>query len=152
MDDYDKWEPLFCEDEDILKQIQKKTFVPFTIFEDGTRTFSVRIDDKLTEKEDKYKIVHSEKYLFQTQGKAILSGIEYIDKKVEEKESIILDLQPGTYEVEVYLLAWDEDPQAFLPNGQISPKALSDFVVLVHSKTDPNKKYRERVNTFSEDD
>ena len=27
IDDYDKWEPLFCEDEDIVKQIKRRLLV-----------------------------------------------------------------------------------------------------------------------------
>ena len=43
VNDYEKWEPLFCEDEDIKKQIEKKVFVPIYIFEDGCRAFSLKI-------------------------------------------------------------------------------------------------------------
>ena len=48
IDDYDKWEPLFCEDEDIVKQIESHNFVPIYIFEDGCRSFTVRVDDGLS--------------------------------------------------------------------------------------------------------
>ena len=33
--DYEKWEKLFCEDEDIEKQIAAKTFVPLYLHENG---------------------------------------------------------------------------------------------------------------------
>ena len=52
IDDYDKWYVLFCEDEDIIKQVESHFFVPVYIFEDGCRSFTVRID----EDEEVYKL------------------------------------------------------------------------------------------------
>lgn len=152
IDSYDKWEPLFCEDEDIAKQIEKKAFVPACIFEDGCRAFTLRIDEELTEREQKYICVKSEEYIFSSNGKAVLSGIDSIDAKITPKEAIVFDLPKGNYSVRVFLLSWDEEPGAYLADGSISPDALSDFVVLLKSNADENKEYRKRVNTFSEDD
>lgn len=63
-----------------------------------------------------------------------------------------MDLREGYYGVKVYLLAWDEEPGAYLENGEISPDALSDFVVVIKSNANLEKEYRTRINTFSEDD
>lgn len=152
VDEYDKWEPLFCEDEDLKKQIERNSFVPVYIFEDGCRSFTLKIDKELSEREQKYICVRSEEYIFYSNGKAVLSGIDCIDTNVKSEEAIIFDLPKGYYSVSVFLLSWDEEPGAYLDNGQISPNALSDFIVLVKSDADENKTYRKKINTFSEDD
>lgn len=152
VDDYEKWEPLFCEDEDIKKQIQKKAFVPIYIFEDGCRSFTLKVDCELSEREKKYSCVQSEEYLFYSNGKAVLSGIENIDAEVKENEAIIFDLPKGYYSVSIYLIDWDKEPGAYLENGNVSPNALSDFVILLKSNADESKLYRQRINTFSQDD
>ena len=152
VNDYEKWEPLFCEDEDIKKQIEKKVFVPIYIFEDGCRAFSLKIDCELSEREQKYVCIKSEEYLFYSNGKSVLSGIDSINTNVSEEEAIIFDLPKGHYEVSIYLLSWDEEPEAYLDNGNINPNALSDFVVLLKSNADEKKKYRQKINTFLEND
>ena len=63
-----------------------------------------------------------------------------------------MDLQEGCYSVKIYLLAWDEEPGAYLENGEISPDALSDFVIIIKSDVDSEREYRTKINTFSEDD
>ena len=63
-----------------------------------------------------------------------------------------MDLREGCYSVKVYLLAWDEEPGAYLENGEISSDALSDFVVVIKSNANLEREYRTRINTFSEDD
>ena len=152
IDDYGKWELFFCENDDIKKQISKNYFVPIYIFEDGCRSFTLKIDRDLTEREQRYICVQSEPYLFNANGKIILSGIEYINKTVSEEEAIILEVPQGLYQVNVYLLSWDEEPNAYLKDGSINPNALSDFVVILKSNADVNKMYRSKINTFSEDD
>ncbi|HIW17948.1 MAG TPA: hypothetical protein H9886_02275 [Candidatus Faecalicoccus intestinipullorum] len=150
--DYEKWETLFCEDDDIKKQIEKKSFVPIYIFEDGCRSFTLKVDCVLSEREQKYVCVKSEKYLFYSNGKAVLSGIDAIDTDVSPEESIVIDLPKGFYEVSVFLLSWDEEPNAYLEDGSVNPNALSDFVVTLKSNADEKQTYRQRINTFSEDD
>ena len=152
VNDYEKWEPLFCEDEDIKKQIAKKAFVPIYIFEDGCRAFTLKIDCELSEREQKYVCVKSEKYLFYSNGKSVLSGIDAINTNLSEEEAIIFDLPKGFYEVSIFLLSWDEEPGAYLEDGSVNPNALSDFVVVLKSNADENQTYRQRINTFSEDD
>ena len=65
---------------------------------------------------------------------------------------IELNLPEGYYSVSVYLLAWDEELGAYMENGEISPDALSDFIVVIKSDANLENEYRIRINTFSEDD
>ncbi len=152
IDDYDKWEPLFCEDEDIIKQIEVNKFVPVYIFEGGCRAFTIRIDEEISERENEYVCVQSEEYLLESTGKIIVSGIDKIEGDIDNDKVIELDLSEGYYSVKIYLIAWDEEPGAYLENGEISPNALSDFVVVIKSNADSKREYRKRLNTFSEDD
>lgn len=152
IDDYDKWEPLFCEDEDIVKQIESHNFVPIYIFEDGCMSFTVRVDEELSEREKTYICVQSEEYLLKSTGKVIVSGIDKIEKGINSDKVIELDLPEGYYSVKVYIIAWDEEPGAYLDNGDVSPDALSDFVVIIKSNANLESGYRTRINTFSEDD
>ena len=152
IDDYDKWEPLFVEDKDIETQIKNASFTPVYFHQDGFFGFILKIDEELDERESKYIIVKSDEYLFHANGKTVLSGIDYIDSKVRSDEAIIVDLPEGYYSIKVYLIAWDEEPGAFLENGDTSPNALPDCIVVVRSNADKNKPYRMSVNTFSEDD
>lgn len=152
IDNYEKLEPLFCEDKDTKEQIERKAFVPIYIFEDGCRSFTLKIDGELSEREQKYVCVKSEKYLFYSNGKSIISGIDCINEKISEEEAIIFDIPKGFYEVSIFLLSWDEEPEAYLEDGTVNPNALSDFVVVLKSNADENQIYRKRINTFSEDD
>lgn len=152
VDDYDKWEPLFCEDEDIEQQIVQKSFVPIYIFEDGCRSFTLKIDEELSEREQAYLEETSEEYLFYSNGKAVLSGIDLIHRDVSQDEAILFDLPKGYYKVTICLIRWDEEPGACLEDGEASPDALSDFVVLLKHGVDIGKAYRQKINTFSKDD
>lgn len=81
-----------------------------------------------------------------------MSGIDRIDQKINPDRVIELDLPEGCYSVKTYLISWDEEPGAYLENGEVSPDALSDFVVIVKSEVDSEREYRTKINTFSEDD
>ena len=105
-------------------------FVPVYIFEDGCRSFTVRIDEEITEREKQYICVQS----------------------INPDRVIELDLPEGYYSVKTYHIAWDEEPGAVLENGEISPDALSDFVIIIKSDVDSEREYRTKINTFSEDD
>lgn len=149
IDDYEKWENLFCEDEDIEKQIAAKTFVPLYVHENGKRAFTVKINGQLSEREEKYAFMKSDRYLIKTNGKIVISGIENINAQIREDTLPIL-LTAGIYSVSAYLIAWDNEPGAILENGEVRPDALSDFVVLISSEPDENYPYRTSVNTFKE--
>ena len=81
-----------------------------------------------------------------------MSGIDKIEKNIMLDNVIELDLPNGYYSVKIYLIAWDEEPGAYSENGEISPDALSDFVVIIKSNAKLESEYRTRINTFSEDD
>ena len=147
--DYDKWEPLFCEDEDIEKQIAQKAFVPVYTHEDGCRQFTVKIDGALSDREQKYVCAQSGKYLFYSNGRAVVSGIDNIAADVRKEEGIIFDLPKGFYVVSVFLIDWGEEPGAYLEDGSISPNAISDFVVILKSNAGLNKTYCRSIETFS---
>ena len=85
-------------------------------------------------------------------GKVVVSGIDEINQNLSSDSVIELALNEGCYSVKIYLLAWDEEPGAYLENGEISSDALSDFIVIVRSSANLESKYRTRINTFSEDD
>lgn len=127
-------------------------FVPVYIFEDGCRLFTVRIDEEITEREKQYICVQSEEYLLQSTGRVIVSGIDKIDQNINPDRVIELDLPEGNYSVKIYLIAWDEELGAVLENGEISPDALSDFVIIIKFDVDSEREYRTKINTFSEDD
>lgn len=81
-----------------------------------------------------------------------MSGIDHIESSISEKHCICLDLPEGYYSVVVCLISWDEEPNAYLPDGSISPDALSDFVVLINTESNiEGKKYGYRVETFEAD-
>ena len=90
--------------------------------------------------------------MLKSTGKVIVSGIDKIDQRIKSDSVIELDLPEGYYSIKTYLIAWDEEPGAFLENGAISPDALSDFVVIIKSDVDSECEYRTKINTFSEDD
>lgn len=149
IDSYEAWEPLFCEDKDIEKQISQNTFVPINIQEDGCYSFTVRVNEPLSDREEKHLTVKSEEYLFHTDGKAVLSGIDHIYASVSEDHCICFDLPGGYYSVIICLIDWEQEPNAYLPDGSISPDALSDFVVLIKSEQNiENNKYRNSIETF----
>ena len=137
---------------DIVKQIESHNFVPVYIFEDGCRSFTIRVDEELSEREKRYVCVQSEEYLLKSTGKIVVSGIDEINKEISPNNVIELDMQEGYYSVKIFLLAWDEEPGAYLENGEINPDALSDFVVVVKSNANLKGEYRTKINTFSEDD
>lgn len=149
IDCFEKWKPLFCEDEEIEKQIVNKTFVPLYVHENNTRAFTVKINGELNEREQKYAFMSSDKYIFHCSGKAVLSGIDYIASELCD-DTLAFELEEGDYSVQVYLVAWDKEPNAILENGEVSPDALTDFVVLISSETDYDYPYRTKVNTFKE--
>ena len=150
IDNYDKWEPLFVEDEDIQKQVESTSFIPIYIHSDGVCSFEVKIDGSLSEREKKYICVSSEKYLFHSSGKAYLSGIDNIGFTFNENEVLELPLAEGYYAVTVHLISWDEEPGAYLENGEISPDALPDFIVIIESGAAPDGAYRKNIETFDE--
>lgn len=78
-------------------------------------------------------------------GKVIVSGIDKIEKDITLESVIELDLPEGYYGVKAYIIAWDEEPGSYLENGEISPDALSDFVIIIKSNANLESEYRTRI-------
>lgn len=75
-----------------------------------------------------------------------------IEKDITLESVIELDLPGGYYNVKAYIITWDEEPGAYLENGEISLDVLPDFVIIIKSNANLESEYRTRINTFSEDD
>lgn len=141
----DEWEKYFLEDSDILAQTDIAKIVPVNIRSDACLEFEVKINEALNERENKYVYLKSEEYLFETDGTAILSGIEYVDSDAEN--SLKLTLEKGKYDVTVYMMDWEAEPGMQLKNGKPAPGALPDFIIGIN-KTEGNKNYRKSIETF----
>lgn len=148
VDSYQKWFELFCEDDDIAKLVEKNSLVPINLHFDGNYVFEVKVDGELTAKEKEYMATLSKEYFFHTEGKAYLSGIDRVFAEPDEDGAIVLDLPAGDYAISVALINWDEDPDAYLRNGQVSPLAMADFVVLIRSNAEADGDYKSGVDTF----
>lgn len=145
---YEEWENEFIENEDIEKNIEQSTFVPIYIHTDGTFQFKVKYEGNLDEREEKNIINKSKEYLFKTEGESYLSGIEYIESNVDKDRCLKLDLEKGIYSIQMNTIAWDNEPDAFLPNGDVSENALSDCVVIIKKIDKIDKDYKKDVETF----
>ena len=147
---YEEWENLFLSDNDIIKQISNSKFVPIYIHTDGIFQFRVKINEQLSEREQKYVIATSEEYLIKTEGRLYLSGIEYIGNEVKEDEGIRLNLKSDSYSVKIHIIEWDKEPGMRLEDGSASIEALPDFTILINKENKANKKYRQKLDTFDE--
>ena len=141
-------EDFFKEEKDVVKQIELSKFVPIYINSDGEFQFRVKIDEDLSERESKYVIATSKPYLFKTEGKAYLSGIEFIEDEVLETEVIELNLKNSSYEVVVNIIEWDQEPGMRLPDGSAAENALPDFIVVLKSIKKETKNYKKDIDTF----
>lgn len=145
---YEDWHALFCENEAIKEQVSKAKFVPIYIHSDGCYQFKVKIDEPLSSREKQYVFMQSQEYLFESSGRAVLSGIEGINRMVSTSDGIIFDLSRGNYAVSICMVDWDKEPSMKLPNGAPSPDALPDFIVLVNSDVSVQGNYRQDIETF----
>lgn len=146
---YDEWEKLFCEDKDILKQIDISKFVPININSDGCFQFRIKLNEPLDERESRYILVKSDEYLLNTDGTVILSGIENIDCAVRDNECIRFNLNKGYYSIVIHLIEWDAEPNMKLEDGTPSHNALPDFIVSIQPTNNINKSYRKELDTFN---
>lgn len=144
----EEFENTFTDEEDVVKHIEKAKFVPIFVHSNGEFHFRVKIDEKLDKREKKYISATSDTYLFETDGKAYLSGIEFIDNLVIDNEVIELSLDKGMYEVTINLVEWDKEPGMRLEDGSASEDALPDFIVEIKSIDNKKKKYRTKIDTF----
>jgi hypothetical protein len=148
IDSYEDWDKIFYENINIEKQIVQNTFVPINIRQDGSFEFQVKINDKLDNREEKYLLVKSKPYLFQTAGKIKLCGIEKIEKNIKENDCLTLDIEKGKYTINICLIQWDQEPNMRLENGTPKPNALPDFIVLINSVENENIEYNKNIETF----
>lgn len=148
---YEEWEKHLLEDADIEKQIDMAKFVPVYIHSDGCYQFRVKVNETLDKRERKYVMKQSEEYLFETNGTAVVSGIDNIDGNVRDDECIKLTLDKGAYSVVIYLIEWDEEPGMVLENGEAAPNALPDFIVNINSIKNTTGTYRTSIETFDEE-
>lgn len=145
----EEWEKCFCNDCDILKQIDISKIVPVNMNSDGCYEFEIKIDEALSDRESKYIYIKSEEYLFETDGTAIFSGIEHVDSDVGD-DCIRLSLEKGKYSVTVCMMDWEAEPGMQLKNGKPAPGALPDFIITIN-KTNGSGNYRKSLETFEKE-
>jgi hypothetical protein len=148
--DYGSWEASLSEDEDIAGQAGAGNLVPIGIGGDGSFGFLVRADSakapELTEREQRYLKVSSKPYLFEADGTAHLSGIEYVSAAPPPATAAI-GIPAGRYGVTVHLIDWAAEPGAQDAAGKPAEGALPDFVVLAGPAPDDGP-FRTKAKTF----
>lgn len=144
----EEFENTFNSEEDVENQVKLGKFVPVYVHANGEFQFRVKINEKLTQREKKYISATSKTYLFETDGKCYLSGIELIDNIVLENEVMEFNLDKGVYEVIVNLVEWDREPGMRLDDGSSAQNALPDFIIEIKSIKDKKKKYNTDIHTF----
>ena len=150
--DYETWEAELLEEEDIERHIAAGHFVPITIYSDGAFEFEVRVGvgearSSLNSRERQHLIASSEPYLFRSAGELNISGIEFVEATPEEQVGQ-LQIIAGEYDIIVHHNAWENEPGAKDAQGQPSPEALADFVVLVNKSDGTVQNYQTEFNTF----
>lgn len=150
--DYDEWESSLLEDEDIIRQIEAGHLVPVNIQSDGAFQFVVRVGEAqnpetLSDRERQYLVASSESYLLVSQGKIAVSGIERIERDVTD-DTPQFNLPDGRYSALVSLIDWASEPGMKGAEGNPSPEALPDFVVLLNPEVTGQQIYRSRIQTF----
>ena len=151
--DYETWEPELLEDEDIQRHILAGAYVPLYIHSDGAFGCEVRVGDTsapavLSTREQEYRFMTSQPYLFRSPGEAYLSGIEHVEGEPGQSVGRVT-VAPGNYAVTVSMLEWDKEPGAKGEDGQPVADALPDFLVLLNLVTG-QEEFRTKVDTFDE--
>lgn len=144
----EEFENTFRNEEDVENQVKSNRFVPIYVHSNGEFQFRVKVNEKLDKREKKYTTVSSKPYLFETDGKAYVSGIELIDNLIFDNEVIELDLEKGLYEVVINLIEWDREKGMRLEDGSSHPDALPDFVIEINRILEKKKKYNTDIHTF----
>jgi hypothetical protein len=148
--DYGSWEASLLEDEDIAGHAGTGALVPIGIGGDGPFGFLVRADSAktptLTEREQQYLKVSSKPYLFEADGTAHLSAIEYVSAAPPPATAAI-GIPAGRYGVTVHLIDWAAEPGARDPSGKRAEGALPDFVVLAGPAAE-DASFRTKAKTF----
>jgi hypothetical protein len=151
---HETWEKELCDDEDILRHIKAGAFVPVGIHRgsDGAFAVHLRVGDAndpvaLTERETKYILAESEPYLLKCSGRICLSGLEHVAGQPGRQVACV-PVHDGSYAVQIYLIAWDDEPGMKDSNGRPKPGSLPDFVVLTNPATDASAVYRQKVHAL----
>ena len=149
--DYDIWEEMLCEDDDIRQHIRDGKFVPIYIRSDGCFGFGIRIAEcggaRLTQRELNFLVVSSENYLFVSAGEVYVSGIEHIGMPLDDRV-IRIHLPAGRYQATIHLLDWKAEPGAQSEDGTPTANALSDFLIIINPEKMFEASYRMEVQTF----
>ena len=80
----EEFENTFKDEEDVENHVKSGKFVPIYVHSNGEFQFRVKVNEKLDKREKKYITAISKTYLFETDGKAYVSGIELIDNLIFE--------------------------------------------------------------------
>jgi hypothetical protein len=146
------WESQLLHEEDIARHIDSGAFVPINICSYGSFECQVRVGDEaapaeLSPREAQYSVVVSQPYLFRSQGKAFLSGIEHVQG---HPPPVIrgVNVPHNSYSVVIHMLDWDKEPGARGIDGLPSPGALPDFLILLNPVDEPSTNFRKSIETF----
>ena len=141
IDEYDKWEELFLEDETIIKEIEKESFVPINFHSDGTFKFKVNLEEELSNLEKEYMFSKSDTYIINTDGGLVLSGIEFISNNYSEDEVLNINIEKGLYEVRLFLIEWDKEPVK---------EDLPDCIIKINKIVNKSDNYSNKLDSFKE--
>lgn len=141
IDEYDKWEELFLEDETIIKEIEKESFVPIYFHRDGTFKFKINLEEELSDLEKEYMFSKSDTYIINTDGGLVLSGIEFISNNYSEDEVLSINIEKGLYEVRLFLIEWDKEPVK---------EDLPDCIIKINKIVNKSDNYSNKLDSFKE--
>ena len=149
--DYDSWDVELCEDEDILRNIKKKAFIPLNLG-DGVFEVEIRIGpNNFSNREKEYLLVPSHPYSLKTSGKVCVSGLEHVSGDLDDSISTI-ELNSGEYVVQINLIDWNQEPGAVDDEGGPTDIALPDMIVFIDKYDNSNIQFREEIETFRKED
>jgi hypothetical protein len=150
--DYSSWEASLGDDADVAGHARAGDLVPIDLDADGAFGFLIRASSEravtLTDRERLSLTASSKPYLFQSEGTAHLSGIEYVSAAPPPATPAI-GLPAGHYAVTVHLIDWAAEPGARDPSsGKQADGALPDVVVLLGPAPE-DARFRSTTRTFS---
>jgi hypothetical protein len=151
--DYDTWEAELLDDEDLGRHVAAGAFVPVNIGSDGAYQVVARVGSasapaELTEREDRYRLESSARYLFVSGGEALVSGIEEVDAEPDADTGLRVPVPVGRWSVTVALIDWVAEPGSRDGSGEPAADALADFALLINPEPAAGGPYRTDVETF----
>jgi hypothetical protein len=150
--DLDEWEDEVADEESLARVIAESALVPVNIGGDGAYQFAVRGVEALgdlTEREARFLVVSSQRYLLISDGLVALAGIEAIGE-YGGAERLEIPLAPGRYAVQVHLIDWKAEPGAVGTDGKPTKDSLGDFVIeICRESPEGDGDYRSSVETFT---